>query len=399
MTGKSVRHDVVVAGGGAVGLGVALGLARRGISVFLAGAATSVRDDGRTAALMQPSVAFLDDLGIASRLADRAWPLAAIRLIDATGALVPSPTVTFRASEIGHDWFALNYANADLVRTMTAALGEEKNATLDPALVSGADFGPDGVAVHLADGRTVEAALLVAADGARSPLRAAAGIGTRDWAYDQVALTFHVTHTRDHEDISTEFHTRSGPLTYVPFGHYKSSVVWLVSQAEAEALKSLSPQQLVIACQRRSSSLLGDLTIAGPTGSVPMRGLIATTATAPRLMLAGEALHVFPPVGAQGMNLGFRDAGGIVAAVSAALARGEDPGGAAALAEYERGRKLDATSRTLGVDLLNRSLISGLLPLDLIRCAGLTAAATLPPLRRMLMRAGMGEMPFAGRGG
>lgn len=395
MTAKSERYDAVVAGGGAVGLGIALGLARRGVKVLLAGAAAQVRDDGRTAALMQPSVAFLEDIGVAQRLTERAYPLAAIRLIDATGGLIQSPTVTFRASELDLDWFALNYSNADLVTAMTAALREEPNATLDTALVEDATFSEGGVTLTLSNGRVVEADVVAAADGQKSPLRQAAGIGTRDWTYDQVALTFHVTHSKDHEDISTEFHTRSGPLTYVPYGHYKSSVVWLVTQAEAEKLKALSPQELVTACQRRSSSLLGDLTIAGPTGAVPMRGLIAKSATAPRLMLAGEALHVFPPVGAQGMNLGFRDGKGVISAIADALGRGQDPGGREALAAYERGRQVDATSRTFGVDLLNRSLISGFLPLDLVRYAGLTAAANIRPLRKFLMRAGMGQSPFA----
>ncbi|HRK25301.1 MAG TPA: FAD-dependent monooxygenase, partial [Beijerinckiaceae bacterium] len=110
---------------------------------------------------------------------------------------------------------------------------------------------------------------------------------------------------------------------------------------------------------------------------------------------AGEALHAFPPVGAQGMNLGFRDARSLVAAIRSAHERGEDVGSAAALAPYERSRQIDAVSRTYGVDLLNRSLISGLLPLDLARFAGLTAAAHVGPIRRMLMRAGMGRSPIA----
>lgn len=394
---KATMQDipVVVVGGGAIGLAVALGLAQAGVPVVLAGAAETVHDDGRTAALMQPSIATFGRLGVLERLKEKSWPLAAIRLVDITGALVRSPTVTFRASEIGHDYFALNFSNADIVREMTAALRAEPNATVLTARVTDVGIGPEAVALTLSDGQSLRCALAVAADGQKSPLREAAGIGTRRWPYDQVALTFHVTHPKDHEDISTEFHTRAGPLTYVPYGPFKSSVVWLVTHAEAKRLMALPPQEVARACQRMSSSLLGDLTIVGGVGAVPMGAMIARTAAANRIALAGEALHAFPPVGAQGMNLGLRDADNLLDAIIPALRRGEDPGSAAALAPYERGRQVDAVSRTYGVDMLNRSLISGLLPVDLARFAGLTAAATFGPLRRALMRAGMGQSPFA----
>lgn len=387
------QPGVAVVGGGANGLAAALGLARAGVSVTLLGAVDSPRDDGRTAALMQPSLDLLASLGVLERLMPRAWPLAAIRLIDITGALVRAPTVTFRAAELDLPHFALNFSNADIVRHLTAALRAEKAATVETALATGAVFSAKAAELILSDGRRLATDLVVAADGQNSALRNAAEIPVRRWDYDQVALTFHVRHTRDHEDISTEFHTRSGPLTYVPFGDFTSSVVWLVTREDARRLTALEPQAVAIACQRLSSSLLGDLTILGGVGAVPMGGLIAKSAIAPRLALVGEALHAFPPVGAQGMNLGLRDAGSLARLVAEAHAAGEDPGGGAVLAAYDRGRQVDAVSRTYGVDLLNRSLIANLLPLDLLRTAGLTAAAHIPPLRRALMRAGMGQSP------
>lgn len=387
--------QVAVVGGGANGLAAALGLANAGVSVAHLGAIDSPRDDGRTAALMQPSVTLLEKLGVLSRLSARSWPLAAIRLIDVTGALLRAPTVTFRAAEIDLPFFALNFSNADIVREMTAALRAEPMARVESTLVTAATPGPDSTVLDLADGRTLTAELVIAADGQNSPLREAADIPCRRWSYDQVALTFHVRHTKDHEDISTEFHTRAGPLTYVPFGDYTCSVVWLVTRDEAARLTALPPQQVAIACQRASSSLLGDLTILGGVGAVPMGGLIARSAVAPRMALVGEALHAFPPVGAQGMNLGFRDAGSLIDLVSAAIGKGEDAGGTDLLAAYDRGRQVDAVSRTYGVDLLNRSLIADLLPLDLMRVAGLSAAATIGPLRRAMMRTGMGQSPVA----
>ena len=387
--------SVAIVGGGAVGLAAALELAQAGIPVALLGATDQPHDDGRTAALMQPSVALLERLGVLEALRPKSWPLAAIRLIDVTGALLRAPTVTFRAAEIDLPYFALNFSNADIVRALTAALRKTPGARVETARVTAATPGEDHTTLTLDDGRTLTAALVIAADGQKSRLRDAAGIGVRSWSYDQVALTFHVTHTKDHEDISTEFHTRAGPLTYVPYGDFTSSLVWLVTRAEAARLTALPPQQVALACQRASSSLLGDLTIRGGVGAVPMGGLIARSATAPRLALVGEALHAFPPVGAQGMNLGFRDAENITHAAIKAARAGEDSGGDEVLAAYQRGRQVDAVSRTYGVDMLNRSLISGILPLDLLRVAGLSAAAHLGPLRRVLMRAGMGQSPFA----
>jgi 2-octaprenyl-6-methoxyphenol hydroxylase len=394
MAKNMIDTDVAVVGGGAIGLAAALGLAQAGIRTTLLGAAQDIRDDGRTAALMQPSIDLLREIGVMPRLEAQAWPLAAIRLIDITGALIRAPTVTFRANEIDLPHFALNMSNADIVRAMTEAGRDQTGLSLDTALVKAADFGADVAPLTLDDDRRLTARLVIAADGQKSRLREAAGIDIKSWSYDQVALTFHVSHSLDHEDISTEFHTRSGPLTFVPYGEFRSSVVWLVSREEAAALQQRTPQEVAEAAQRRASSVLGDLKAITRIGAVPMGGLIARSATAARLALAGEALHAFPPVGAQGMNLGLRDARSLVAAVVAARDAGADIGSPAALAPYERSRQFDAVSRTYGVDLLNRSLISGLLPLDMARFAGLTAAAHVGPLRRMLMRAGMGQSPL-----
>lgn len=388
--------EVAVVGGGANGLAVALGLARAGVGVTLLGAVDAPREDGRTAALMQPSLDFLTELDVMAPLSANAHPLAAIRLIDITGALLRAPTVTFRAAEIDLPHFALNFSNADIVRVLTATLRTLPAARVETAQVSSFRAEAERAELTLADGRRLNAALVVAADGQKSALREAAGIAARRWTYDQVALTFHVRHTKDHEDISTEFHTRAGPLTYVPFGDFISSVVWLVNRTDADRLTALLPQEVAQACQRMSSSLLGDLTVIGGVGAVPMGGLIAKTAVAGRLALVGEALHAFPPVGAQGMNLGLRDASSLVAHVVRAHAAGEDVGAAAVLGAYDRGRQVDAVSRTYGVDLLNRSLIADILPLDLLRVAGLSAAASLPPLRRLLMRAGMGAPVLPG---
>ncbi|HRJ69380.1 MAG TPA: FAD-dependent monooxygenase, partial [Beijerinckiaceae bacterium] len=266
-------HDVAVVGGGAAGLAVLLGLERAGLKPVLVGAVPNPRDDGRTAALMAPSVRLLDRIGALPRLEPKSTPLSAMRLIDATGALVRAPTVTFRASEVGLPWFALNFANADLVREMTAEAAHRGLDCIAEQVIEGA-FGEDCARLVLADGQILRARLVIAADGQKSLLRGLAGLNIKSWTYAQTALTFHVTHSRDHEDISTEIHMRAGPLTFVPFGAYRSAVVWLVTPDEAERLRALPPEDLAIAVQRASTSLLGDLTVVTPAAAVPMRGLV-----------------------------------------------------------------------------------------------------------------------------
>ncbi len=206
------------------------------------------------------------------------------------------------------------------------------------------------------------------ADGNRSPLRQASGVKVREWTYPQSAITTILAHAKPHEDVSTEFHTRSGPFTLVPMpGGHRSSLVWVNGKAPAERLAALDDPGLAEAVERQARGMLGAMRIDGPRGLVPMRGLLVATPAAPRLALIGEAAHVFPPIGAQGLNLGLRDAASLRDVVVRAHRDGRDPGSRAVLSGYANGRRIDAAARTAAVDVLNRSLLTDLLPLDLAR--------------------------------
>jgi 2-octaprenyl-6-methoxyphenol hydroxylase len=392
--------DVVVVGAGAAGLTAALAFAREGYDTALVGPVRTARD-GRTVALLDGSVRFLEALGVWDALLPHAAPLETMRLVDATDNLFRAPTVDFKAHEIDLDAFGWNIENATLVEMLAEALGEVPNLTHLPiaaeglggvqAVLAPGDDEPDGAgdrrALRLADGRAVLARLIVAADGRGSKLREDAGIRTRSWAYPQKALTTILAHERDHRDVSTEFHTRHGPFTLVPLPGRRSSLVWVTAPEKAEDLMALDDEALARAIEKQARSLLGAMCVDGPRGIVPMSGMAVSRYTAERIALVGETAHVFPPIGAQGLNLGLRDVASLRdAAVETSFG---DPGAREALSAYERSRAVDVRLRTTGVDLLNRTLLAGILPADFLRGAGLHALAFVGPLRRRLMKEGV----------
>ncbi len=380
---------VAVVGAGAAGLAAALALAQAGVATALVGRHAPVAD-GRTVALLDGSVRFLDALGAWRALAPQAAPLAVLQIVDDTGSLFRPPPVRFHAGEIGLEAFGWNVENAGLVETLRARARAMPGLTLIESDAESFAAGEAAARVVLAEGGAIEARLVVAADGARSRLRGASGIGVRDWSYPQAALTTILAHARPHRDVSTEFHTRQGPFTLVPLpGGHRSSLVWVTAQARAEDLAALGDADLAAAVEAQAKHMLGAMRIDGPRGRVPMRGLAVASPVAHRLALIGEAAHVFPPIGAQGLNLGLRDAAALRDAVLAAAEDRRDPGSRAALAGFARARRRDAALRTAAVDGLNRSLLADLLPVDALRGLGLLALQAVGPLRRAVMREGV----------
>jgi 2-octaprenyl-6-methoxyphenol hydroxylase len=377
-----------VVGAGAAGLAAALAFARDGFDTALVGQ-SDPRSDGRTIALLEGSVRFLQALGVWSSLEGDAAPLALMRIIDDTGSLFRPPPVSFSAGEIGLDAFGWNVENQILVSRLAAAAASEPRLTLLSDQALGHEVA-DGVAtIQLQGGATVQAGLAVAADGRNSRLREGANLRARTWAYPQSALTTILAHERDHRDASTEFHTRSGPFTLVPLPGRRSSLVWVVAPATADRLAALSDEELALEIERQAQSLLGTMRIDGPRGVVPLSGLSVRRYWSMRLALVGEAAHVFPPIGAQGLNLGLRDVAALRDAVVDARAENEDIGSEAVLSRYQRGRDLDVRLRRAAVDGLNRTLLADFLPADLLRGVGLLALAGIGPLRRAAMREGV----------
>ncbi len=388
-TEGEASYDVAVVGAGAAGLAASIALAREGISTALIGRHQPV-GDGRTVALLGGSVRLLEALGIWPELSPEAAPLAELHIIDDTGSLFRPPPARFVASEIGLPAFGWNIENARLVEGLRAAARATPGLDLIECDAGAAQRDEDSASIALADGSNIMARLVVGADGARSPMRVASGLSAREWTYPQAAITTLLAHERPHRDISTEFHTRTGPFTLVPLpGGYRSSLVWVAGDLAARRLAELDDEALAEAIRLQAQSMLGAMRVDGPRGLVPMRGLSVATPVANRLALIGEAAHVFPPIGAQGLNLGLRDAAALRDAVVAARKSGRDPGSRQALSGFGRGRVLDAQLRGKAVDLLNRSLLTAILPVDALRGLGLVALSNIAPLRQMVMREGV----------
>lgn len=389
---EQIESDIIVSGAGAAGLTAALSLARAGFSVICAGRSEAIAN-GRTVALFEGSIRFLQSQGLWQRFA-QSQPIAAIRLIDDTGLRLPVPPLTLRASEIGLDALGANVETDRLVAGLADDAAAQDNLTLTGTFLTDFQFDATHITASDSEGRRYRARLIVAADGRRSPARIAAGIGARMWSYPQVALTALLSHRKPHEAISTEFHTRNGPCTLVPLSGtpeapHRSSLVWLMAPQEADRRKALDDAELARELTHQTRAILGRMRLEAPRGFFPMGGLKVARFAGPRIALMGEAAHAFPPLAAQGLNLSLRDVADLLATLTDARANGLDIGALATLLPYERARRRDVALRTNAVDVLNRSLMTDFAPVDAARGLGAVALRLVRPLRQAVMREGI----------
>lgn len=395
----------MVVGTGPAGLTAALSLAHIGAEVTLAGpgAPAAAAADTRTAALFNGSITLLQSLGVWEGLEEVSAPLKAIRIVDDTGGLLRAPEVLFEAREVGEKVFGWNVPNAALTEALWAAVRRHERITIvETARITQLEIRPDSATAHTAEGETLATRLVAAADGRRSICRAAAGTPTTAWDYDQAAIATRFAHSRPHNDVSTEFHRRSGPLTTVPLPGLESGLIWVERPAIAKRLAELDDEGFRVALEARLQGLLGSIGAIGTRRLFPLSGLTAEAYAKSRVALVGEAGHVIPPIGAQGLNLGLRDAATLADCAAAAMARGEDIGGDAVMRRYHELRKGDVETRIMAVDALNRTLLSTLLPVSLLRGFGLHLIRAFGPLKRALIRQGLepsGPRPSLMEGG
>ena len=380
--------DVIVVGGGPAGLTAAVALASGGVSTLLIGDQPSA-DDNRTTALLAGSVAALEALQVWPLCRSHAAPLRVMRIVDDTGRLLRAPEVKFDAGEIGLDAFGYNIENRHLVEALTRRAEQLPSLAIRRERVEDITCKVENASVTLRGGDRITARLVIGADGRNSLCRKAAGIAADTRNYPQAALTVTFAHSRPHHDTSTEFHTPSGPFTVVPLPGQRSSLVWVMVPSDADAIKQLSDGDLALEIERRSHSILGKIKLEPGRGIFPLTGMQARYMAARRIALVGEAAHVIPPIGAQGLNLGLRDAAAIGELLVDAIRGGADPGSDEVLHEYERVRRADVGSRTLAVDWLNRSLLTDFLPAQASRGVGLYLLDRIAPLRRAVMREGV----------
>jgi 2-octaprenyl-6-methoxyphenol hydroxylase len=387
------QSDIAVVGAGPTGLAAALALAHAGARVALIGSPplpeSPQRLDTRTAALLQSSIEMLRALGVFDDLKPHAAPLLGIRIIDDTGGLFRAPDVEFRASELGLQAFGYNIANSLLVEALYRRADAE-SIERHPLTVDRIALSPDSATLSAKDGITLTAKLVVGADGRHSICRKAAGIGAPERRYGKGAIATSFAHGAPHRGVSVELHRQRGSVTTVPLPDPRaSSLIWLDEDAEIKALMALDAEAFTAALERRLGGLLGNISKTSARGYFAVKVLAADSMTGRRTALVGEAAHVLPPIGAQGLNLSLRDAATLADCVKRALTQGLDPGADAVLHAYESARKPDVLTRTVGIDLLSRSLLSGFLPLHAARGLLSHGLNALLPLRRLVMRLGM----------
>ncbi|WP_079212992.1 UbiH/UbiF family hydroxylase [Brucella pituitosa] len=377
--------EITISGGGPAGMMAALALSAKGYRTALLGPETD-RNDRRTTALMMPAIRFLEEIGVWGDIAPEAAPLASMRIVDATQRLIRSPAATFRAGEIDETAFGYNIPNAALNQKLAEAV--ENNPVIKRITQPAIEYRNNGdhVTITLAGGNTLHTRLVVAADGRNSAAREAAGIRTRRWSYPQTAVVLSFAHEVEHENISTEFHTEEGPFTQVPLKGKRSSLVWVVNPGRAEMLLALDDVALAERIEDMMQSMLGKVTIDIRPQAWPLSGMVPLSFALKRTILIGEAAHVFPPIGAQGLNLGTRDVETLIKAIASDPS---DPGSDRVIRAYDRGRRPDILARTGSVDALNRSLLSPMLPAQIARGVGLEMLRSFAPLRAFFMREGL----------
>ncbi|KAB2686381.1 UbiH/UbiF family hydroxylase [Brucella pseudogrignonensis] len=377
--------EITISGGGPAGMMAALALSAKGYRTALLGPETD-RNDRRTTALMMPAIRFLEEIGVWGDIAPEAAPLASMRIVDATQRLIRSPAVTFRAGEIDETAFGYNIPNAALNQKLAEAV--ENNPAIKRITQPAIEYRNNGdhVTITLAGGDTLHTRLVVAADGRNSAAREAAGIRTRRWSYPQTAVVLSFAHGVEHENISTEFHTEEGPFTQVPLKGKRSSLVWVVNPGRAEMLLALDDVALAQRIEDMMQSMLGKVTIDIRPQAWPLSGMVPLSFASKRTILIGEAAHVFPPIGAQGLNLSTRDVETLIKAIASDPS---DPGSDRVIRAYDRGRRPDILARTGSVDALNRSLLSPMLPAQIARGVGLEMLRSFAPLRAFFMREGL----------
>ncbi len=395
----------LVVGAGPAGMAAAIALAKAGSEVALAGLVvpgetgrneTTVNERGstpadtRTAALFPGSIQLLEQLGAGPSSGLECAPLLGIRLVDQTGGLLRAPEILFQPAEIGEASFGCNVSQPEIARALRDAVEAHGVRVLGGGHLARLDTSASGVGATLADGTTIDAQLIVAADGRNSLCRAAAGITVRRWSYAQTAVATRFSHQRPHHGISTELHRPAGPCTTVPLKGQASSLVWVETPEEADRLCKASETEFIARLEALFGGLLGTISNLGARRAFPLEGLRTSVLAGNRVVLIGEAGHVIPPIGAQGLNLGLLDVAVLADCVEDRIRSGGDLGGAAVLDAYAARRSGDIDRRSTAVDLMNRSLTAGLLPLSLARGMGLHAIAAVPALRRRVMREGLG---------
>lgn len=389
--------DVIILGGGLVGLTLAIALDAHGVSATVIdpadpSATLAAGFDGRASAVASASWRMLQAIGVGERLAGKGCPIGSIQVQD---GLVPGGLVFDPEPDEGPlGWMFEN-------RQLRAALHEAAAAApntrlLMPAHPIEVDRDASGVKVALADGRVAKAALLVGAEGRNSPTREAAGIRVARWRYDHGAIIATIAHELPHRNVAHEIFYPAGPFAILPMladedGTPRSAIVWTVKAADAPAILDLPERAFLAELSKRMGNLLGALRLISARSTYPLGFHHAAKITGERLALVGDAAHGIHPIAGQGLNLGFRDVAALAEVLVEGIRLGLDPGDAQLLARYERWRSLDTFMVAAATDSLTRLFGLPGKTAAAVRRFGLGAVQRIAPLKERFMAEARGE--------
>jgi 2-octaprenyl-6-methoxyphenol hydroxylase len=385
--------DVIIAGGGLNGLTLAIALGGAGLDVAVIdredpARAVAATFDGRASAIAAASVRLLRATGIWAHV-EESQPILDIRVSDGDSPLF----VHYDHAEVGAEAFGHMLENRLLRRAQQARLAELPNVTLlAPATIARLDRGPARVTATLADGTVLTAPLAVAAEGRRSPLRDAAGIGLSHADYHQDGIVCTVEHELPHQGVAQERFLPAGPFAILPLPGNRSSLVWTERRDSAAALMKLDQAAFDAELARRFGTHLGAVRSTGPRWSYPLTLQLADRYTAERLVLVGDTAHGIHPIAGQGLNLGLRDVATLAELLADGARLGLDLGGGDLLERYARWRRFDTVVLAGVTDVLNRLFSNDVPPLRWLRDAGLGVVNQIAPLKRVFMRHAMGDL-------
>ena len=398
------RADVIIFGGGLVGLALASALDSSGLSAIVVDPAdpaprNSSAFDGRTSAVSSSSMRMLQTIGVADHLAEPGCPIWRIAVADGLkpGALHFDPD--------DGEPLGFMHENRNLRAGLQARAEAGKNLWLMwKSRVETVDRGEHGVVVSLEDGRRLHAPLLVAADGRNSATREAAGIRIARWKYDHQAIVSVLRHERPHEHVAYEIFYPTGPFALLPMnddGGHRSAIVWSVPEEDATGWLALNDDEFAAEAEAVMGGFLGKVALLAPRSSFPLGFHHAAHITAQRLALVGDAAHAIHPIAGQGLNLGFRDVAALAQVLVEGARLGLDLGDQQLLERYQRWRSLDALSVAFATDTLTRIYGIPGKTASAIRRFGMALVGRISPLRDRLMseaRGTSGDLPLLLRG-
>jgi 2-octaprenyl-6-methoxyphenol hydroxylase len=395
------QRDIIIGGGAFAGLALALALKKGlgdAVPIIVADPALAMRPsrDPRATAIVAAGRRLFETLGVWHAVAGRAQPITDMVVTDSKLDDAVRPVfLTFGGDVAPGEPFAHMVENKDLIEALASAC-EAAGVDLRATTVAGFTNQPAGVAVTLGDGATIDASLLVAADGAKSRLRERAGITTHGWDYDQSGIVVSVAHEREHHGRAEEHFLPAGPFAILPLTGNRSSLVWTESRSEAARIVALDGEAFHAELEKRFGLHLGDLRALDPPKSFPLGYFVARSFVAERLALVGDAAHVIHPIAGQGLNLGLKDAAALAEVIVDAARLGLDFGQADVLARYQQWRRFDTMAMGVATNALNLLFSNRSTLLRSVRDIGLGLVDRLPPLKNAFIQqaAGLsGEIP------